>query len=83
MLKFENGYFSFNNGLSKCSLEYALDTKKEACEKIKEVFPLLKMIVDSYGDKDFRIETVEEVFDAFEVSYDGAVVDYEWLKENE
>lgn len=83
MLKFENGYIDFNNGFSKCSLEYAIETPKEACKKVKEIFPILKMIVDSYGDNNFRIETVEEVFDAFDVSFEDKAVDYQWFKENE
>lgn len=83
MLKFENGYVDYRSGFSKCLLEYDVETPKEACDKIKELFPMLKMIVDSYGDSDFRIETVEEVFDAFDVSYDDTVVDCRWFKENE
>lgn len=83
MLKFENGYIDYKNGFSKCLLEYDVETPKEACKKIKEIFPILKMIVDSYGDKDFKIETIEEVFDGFDVSFENTVVDYNWYKENE
>lgn len=83
MLKLKNGYIDFIKGMSTCTLEYAVDTPKEACKILKNLTPALKIIVNNYKSTEFEINSIKDIFNAFNVTFNNRTVDYIWFKENE